>query len=119
LNMLEQQIRQVQQQLQAVGSGINELEVLNEGLNEIPGSEGKEILAQIGRGIFIKAKVLSEELIVDIGKKNFVRKSAPETKKLIEEQIGKLRDVEKELEENLENLNRDFSGIISEYQKTN
>ena len=74
LSMFEQQIQQIQQQLQAVEQGVAELTSLNLGLEEIVGSEGKEIMAPIGRGIFVKAKLLSEELIVDVGGKNFVKK---------------------------------------------
>ena len=49
LSMFEQQIQQLQQQLQAVEQGINEMDGLNNGLNELIGSVDKEILASIGR----------------------------------------------------------------------
>ncbi|MEJ2267588.1 MAG: hypothetical protein P8X70_00745, partial [Nanoarchaeota archaeon] len=65
--MFEQQIKQLQQQIQAVEQGVGELSSLDIGLDELKGSEGKEIMAPIGRGIYIKAKLLSEELTVDIG----------------------------------------------------
>lgn len=109
LSMYEQQIQQLQQQLQAIEQAIVEMNSLNLGLDELVGSEGKEILAQIGRGIFAKTKLLSEELTVDIGGKNFVKKSIPDTKKIIEEQIRKLEDVKKELEDNLEKINEELT----------
>ena len=79
LSVFEQQLQQLQQQLQAVEQGIAELGSLNLGLDELIGSKGKEIFAPIGKGIFTKSKLLSEDLIVDIGGKNFVKKSIPET----------------------------------------
>ena len=109
LSMHEQQIQQLQQQLQAIEQAIVEMDSLNLGLDELVGSKDKEILAQIGRGIFAKTKLLSEELIVDIGGKNFVKKSIPDTKKIIEEQIKKLEDVKKELENNLEKINEELT----------
>jgi len=109
LSAYEQQIQQLQQQLQAIEQAIVEMDSLNLGLDELVGSEGKEILAQIGRGIFAKTKLFSEELIVDIGGKNFVKKSIPDTKKIIEEQIEKLEDVKKELEDNLEKINEELT----------
>ena len=117
LSMLEQQLQQLQQQLQAVDRGITELESLNLGLDEIRGSKDKEIFAQVGRGIYVKAKIISEDLTVNIGDNNFVSKNVPETKELIVEQIKKLKDVEAELEKNIETTNNEFKVVVQEYQK--
>ena len=117
LSMFEQQIQQLQQQLQAVEQGLVELRSLNFGLDDVKKSENKEIFAQIGRGIFIKAKVLSENLIVNVGGKNFVQKSIPQTKELIEEQIKKLEEIKKELENNLEEISKELDKTMLEAQK--
>jgi len=118
LSMFEQQLQQLQQQLQAVSRGIVDLESLHLGLDEISGSIDKEIFAQIGKGIYVKAKIISEELNVNIGDNNFVNKSIPETKELIMEQIKRLRDVEVELERNIEITNNEFLEMIEEYRKS-
>jgi prefoldin alpha subunit len=117
LGMLEQQLQQLQQQMQAVERGMTELQSLDLGLDEITGSKDKEILAQIGKGIFIKAKVLSEDLTVNVGDNNFVKKDVAETKVLIQEQIKKLREVEIQLEQNIEATNNEFLSIAKEYQE--
>lgn len=114
LSMFEQQIRQLQEQIQAVKLGIIELHSLSLGLEELNGKEGKEILAPIGRGIFAKAKLLSEELIVDIGGKNFIKKNVSETQKLINEQIKKLEYVKRDLEKNLEIVSKEIEKTINE-----
>lgn len=108
LQMFEQQAQQIQQQLQAIEQAIVEMNSLNLGLDELMGSEGKEIMAPIGRGIFVKTKLLSEELTVDVGGRNFVKKNIPDAKKLIETQIVKLEEVKKELEDNLEDLGKEL-----------
>ena len=117
LSMFEQQIQQLQQQLQAVEQGIVEISSLNIGLDELKGSKGKEILAPIGRGIFAKTKLLSEELTVDVGGGNFVKKSIPETKKIIEKQINKLEDVKKDLNSNLEKVSEELQITMFNAQK--
>ena len=114
LGMFEQQIQQLQQQVQAVEQGIVEMNSLNFGLDELVGKEGKEILAPIGRGIFVKSKLISEELTVDVGGRNFVKKTIPETKKIIEEQIKKLEDVKKDLNDNLEKLGGELMKVMQE-----
>lgn len=114
LSVFEQQIQQLQQQLQAIEQGIIEMNSLNIGLDELVGKKGKEILAPIGRGIFAKTKLLSEELTVDIGGKNFVKKTIPETKKVIGGQIKKLEDIKKEFENSLEKLGEELTKVMGE-----
>jgi len=115
--MYEQQIQQLQQQLEAVEQAIVEMSSLVLGLDELIGSKDKEILAPIGRGIFVKTKLVSEDLTVDVGGKNFVKKSIPETKKLIQTQVEKLEEVKKELEGNLEEINNELTMTFMESQK--
>jgi len=117
LSMYEQQIQQLQQQLQAIEQAIVEMNSLVLGLDELIGSKDKEILAPIGRGIFVKTKLISEDLTVDVGGKNFVKKSIPETKKLIQNQVEKLEEVKKELEGNLEEINNELTVTFMDAQK--
>jgi prefoldin alpha subunit len=117
LSMFEQQIQQLQQQLQAVEESVIDLNTLNFGLDELKGSKDKEIMAPLGRGIFVKTKLLSEDLTVDVGRRNFVKKTIPETKEIIEEQIKKLGKVKKELDERIEEINLELTKTIIEAQK--
>jgi len=116
LKMYEQQITQLQQQLEAIEQAIVEMNSLVLGLNELTGSKEKEILAPIGRGIFVKTKLASEELTVDVGEKTFIKKSIPETKKLVNDQIKKLEEIKKELNENLEEINAELTTTFMEAQ---
>jgi prefoldin alpha subunit len=116
-SMFEKQIRELQQQIGAIERGIVELNSLNFGLDELINSVGKEIFAPVGKGIFVKAKLASEELNVDIGNGNFVKKSIPETKELIGEQIKKLEEIRKELENSLEQLGEELTKLMKEIQE--
>ena len=69
-------------------------------------------MAPLGKGIFIKAKIISDKLIVDIGNKNLVKKNIKETQKLIKEQIEKLEEAKKDLDENLEATSKEAEKII-------
>src|SRR3989344_3428888 len=114
LSMFEQQIRQLQEQINAVENGILELESLNFGLDELKNSEGKEIMSPVGRGIFVKSKIISEKLTVDVGGKNFVKKSVPETQEMIREQVVKLKSVKQELEIGLEEIGKEVQKVVGE-----
>jgi len=117
--MFEQQIRMIQEQLQAVEQAILELGSLNLSLDELIGKKDSEILAPVGRGIYASAKLLSEEFLVDIGNKNFVKKSIPETKKILQEQIKKLEKVREELNGELNKINIELTNVFMESQKKN
>jgi prefoldin alpha subunit len=114
LSMYEQQIQQIQQQLEIVEKTIIDITALNSELEELKGKTGEEIMAPIGRGIFAKAKLSSEELLVGVGDGNLVKKSIPETKKIIEKQISKLNEVKAELSDNLEKIGKEIEGLIKE-----
>ncbi len=113
----EQQIRQIQEQLQAIEQAILDMNQINLGLDEIPKNKDSEILAPIGRGIFVSAKVVSEELTVDVGEGTYVKKSIPETKEIILEQIEKLNLMKDDLEMELEKINEEITLIMQESQE--
>ncbi|MEK6917441.1 MAG: prefoldin subunit alpha [Nanoarchaeota archaeon] len=116
LSYFEQQIKLLQNQLEAVEQALFELSNLSDGLNEMKNGKDREILASVGRGIFAKAKLLSDELIVDVGGKNFVKKSIPDTQNIIEAQSEKLEMIRKELEDNLEKVNEEVTKTFEEAQ---
>jgi len=116
-SMFEKQIGELQQQIEAVERAIVDLSSLNFGLDDLVGSKGKEIFAPFGKGIFVKAKLVSEELNVDVGNGNLVKKSIPETKELLSEQIKKLQQVKEELETNLNELGEEVTGMMNNLQE--
>ena len=117
LAMYEQQMKQLQEQFQAIDQAIADTSSLNNGLNELKEGKDKEIFALIGKGIFAKAKITSNDLMVDIGARNFIKKNVGETQNIIKGQIQKLEQVKKELESKLEELNHEAVKIITEAQK--
>ena len=115
--MFEQQIQQTQQQLQAVEQALAELGTIHLGLNEIKGSTDKEIMAPIGKGIFVKAKLVSEELLVEVGDKTFVPKSINSTQDLIKTQTTKLEEVKNQLEGSMQEINSELTKTMMEAQQ--
>jgi len=110
-------MQQLQQQLQAVEQGKAELQKLQLGLDDLKGKKEKEIMANFGRGIYVKAKLLSEDLTVNIGSGNHVTKSIDETKELLGKQIGKLDNIKEELSATLEKTGEELTNLMQEAQK--
>ncbi len=113
----EREIMQIQDQMNAIEKAIVDLQKLGIGLDELVGKTGEEVLAPVGKGIYLKSKILSEELTVDIGSGNFVKKTIPETKKMIEEQVKKLGAMNFELEEELKKIDKEITTTMTEQQK--
>ena len=116
LSMYEQQIQQTQQQLQAIEQGILDMENLNIGLNELKGAKEKEIFAPIGKGMFAKAKLTSEDLIIDIGNKSFITKTIPESQNIIRNQVKKLKNIKDELNQSLTKINKELTKTFLGFQ---
>jgi prefoldin alpha subunit len=118
-SMFEQQIRQIQQQLEIIERNMIEINFLSLGLEEFKGAEGKEVLSQIGKNIFARTKLVSDELLVDIGGGNFVKKNITDTQKLIGEQTKKLGRIREELNSSLEKINEELTKTVMEAQGRN
>ena len=114
--MMERQIMGIRQQLQAVEQALFDISALHVGLDEI--KKDKIVLASLGKGIFVKAKIISEDLTVDIGNKNYVKKTLKDTKELIEEQIAKLEEVKGDLNHELDHINKDLTETMLNHQKS-
>lgn len=112
----EKKILEIQEQLRSVEQALSDMSTISSGLEDLKGKKDKEIMAQIGSGIYVKAKLLSEEVIVDIGGRNFVEKTIDETKGMIKEQNDKMKEVKQDLEGELENINQEITKTMQEHQ---
>ena len=94
LQMIQQQASQLEQKLQVFDEQIQEMQAIKaslEGLDKNKDNKGeKEILANLGKGIFIKTEVKDDNLFVNVGKETLVKKSIGETIKVLEDQVGHL-----------------------------
>jgi len=117
LSMYEQQIKQIQENMEMVEQNIIELSTLNLGLDDLKGKKDSEILSPVGRGIFVKSKLIDENLIVDVGSKKFVTKSIDEAKDVIKNQLKKLEEIRDSLNFSLEKINEEIGQFLSGVEK--
>jgi prefoldin alpha subunit len=110
--MLEQEANQLNQQLQMIDGNLKEIIEIKNGLDEIEKKDTKEILANIGKKIFIPVEIKEKSLIIEVGNKKFVKKSIPETKVLIVEQIEKLNSAKSEITQRLDVLQEEATRLM-------
>jgi len=120
LNMIEQRIQRVQEQLMIIEQQRAEIEALNNSLDKIKGKKDREILAHIGKGIFLKSKIMNnDELIIDVGSKVFIKKSIEGGKQIVEKQVEEMVNVRGVLLAELSRARNEAEGIILEIEEKN
>jgi len=106
------------QQLQMIEQSVVEMQDLELSLVDLEKDESKDILANLGKGIYIPVEIKDKKLIVEVGKKNFVKKTIPETKDLITEQLTKLVAAKSQTLERLESLQKEIQQIMTRIQQS-
>ena len=118
LQILGQEAQELEKQLQTIDQHISDLTNLSNGLSELEKSEEKEIYANIGKGIFIPAEIKGKELIVEVGNKNLVKKTIPETKEIIQNEMEKLINAKSEIMNRVEMLQSEMQKVMGSAQPT-
>tara|TARA_Y100000310_G_scaffold325935_1_gene390176 strand:+ start:2674 stop:3078 length:405 start_codon:yes stop_codon:yes gene_type:complete len=117
IQMFEQEAQQLNQQLQLIEQNVSEMQDLELSLDEIEKKENNEILANLGKGIYIPVEIKDKKLIVEVGNKNFIKKTIPEAKDIIKEQLVKLISAKSQISERLNSLQSEISGMMQNMEK--
>ncbi|MEN9626215.1 MAG: hypothetical protein RL557_543 [archaeon] len=113
---VEQELNALNQQFQLIENNLHELQSLYESLRELEKKESKEMLVNIGKQIFLPVSLRESACIVDVGKNNLVKKSIPETKKIVEEQLKKLQEGKNAVMERIETLDTTMEQLVQEIE---
>lgn len=117
--MLQEEAQRLNSQMQMIEQNISEIGEIKESLDEIGKSEKQEILANLGKKIFLPVEVKEKYLIVDVGNKKFVKKTISETNSLINSQLEKLNIARMQITERLEALQKEAEIIMKGLQNVN
>lgn len=117
MQALEQEADALSQQLQLIEQNLSEIKDLGLGLEEIEKKDNKEILVNIGKRIYLPVEIKDNNLFVEIGKGNFVKKTGSETREIIEKQIKKLIIGREEITARLDELQQEANDMMQIYIK--
>ena len=118
IQMMEQEGNQLNEQMCLIDQNITEMNELNESLEEIDKGDSKDMLANLGKKIFIPVEIKDKNLIVEVGRGNFVKKSISDTKKVIEDQISRLSEGKGQIMSRLEELQGEMIKLIGEFERS-
>ena len=117
LQMLEQKMKQLEAQINAIQKQTNEMQGIIESLEAVEKNGGEEMLLPIGKGIFIKNKPTSKNVLLNIGSGTVIEKDIPGTIKLINDQINKLNEMAVEYQMEMMKSERKIEEMIEGIQK--
>ncbi|OGJ16080.1 prefoldin subunit alpha [Candidatus Pacearchaeota archaeon RBG_13_36_9] len=117
LAALEQEATKYQEQMQMLDQQVNEIQAIQDSLNELDKSKEKTIYANIGKNIFVKTEVTDKNLLVDVGNRTFLKKSIPDTLKIVEEQLSKIAEAKGKIIERLQELQEQMQAIVEQAEK--
>jgi len=109
---------EAERDLKFVNQQIEELTEFKENLDNFDNKgDDKEILASLGKGVYVKSNLADEEkLFVEVGAGIVVRKTKEETKKAIESQLIKFKEANTQLREKLEFFADELNEMITQIQ---
>jgi len=117
IQMMEQETNSLNEQLKMVDQNVAEMNDLTTSLEEIDSNDTKEIMANLGKRIFIPVDIREKKLLVEVGKGNFVKKSVSDTKLIVVEESDKLAEAKNQIMGRLNELQEDMNKMIMEFQK--
>jgi len=117
--VLDQNIKQIQQQAQTLNAQLVELVGATRSLDDIKNvKNGTEILVPISSGVYAKAEIKdTENMLVNVGANINVKKSVDDTKKIIETQVEEMKKLQKQMLGELNRLTTQAGLIENEMNK--
>ena len=110
---IEKRMQELSNNLEFIDSQINELEQFHDSLISLKNWKDKEMLASLGKGVYLKNKLEEKELFVEVGAGIVVKKNISETQKIVEEQIKRIKEARISVLLELENTKKEFDSILS------
>jgi prefoldin alpha subunit len=117
--VLDQNIKQIQQQAQTLNTQLVELVSATQSLEELKNVKpGTEILVPISAGVYAKAEIKdSKNMLVNVGANTNVKKSVSDTKKIIEIQVEEMKKLQKQMLGELNQLTTQAGMIENEMNR--
>lgn len=118
LYQVDMNMRQLQQQVEAVNQQIMELEFVVQNLDDFKNVEmNSEANCMLSPGIFVKAKITdNKNVLLNVGGGTVVEKSVDQAKELLQQQSWELRNLQDELLHNLDQFTEKANKLKEEFQ---
>lgn len=111
IRILEEQIKQLEQEALMLDQKVLELQTLQNNLDEIKKTSQQDILVPLGNGIFINSKIEPvKEVLINIGAKIIAKKEIGRAKEIVDRQKNNILEERKK-------INRESEKILEQIEK--
>ena len=117
LQETHRQSQEIEEKFKVVEQQLDELQKFASSLEDLDKNSNKEILASLGKGVYIKSDIKDEKLFVDVGSGILVRKSIEESRQVVEEQSKKLNEMKIQLVAGNETIAEKMRGLIEKVEE--
>ena len=100
-----------------VEKSLSQIESVYKNIQKIDISEENEMFSELGKGIYVKGQLSKETMLVDVGNKILVPKTAEEIGNIVNDQIKKFDEVKKEIGEHVNQVNKELDTIMQQAHK--
>ena len=116
--LLRQESEEIEKKLNFVNEQIKEMEQFIGKLDVLEKNDEKEFLANIGRGVYVKAdRKENEKLFVEAGAGVVIRKTPKEAKEIVSGQIKRFIEARIHVTAQLEDYAAQFKEMIEQVEK--
>ena len=119
MQMLGQEAEKIDQQIQAIDQQITEMNAVKESITNLESNKNKdrEILANLGKGVFVKAELKGNDFFVNVGKEVLLKKNGKDLIKIFDEQITRLNSGKEEFNLRIAQLQMEMQGFLADMQE--
>lgn len=117
VQMLGQEAERIEQQIQVIEQQVAELSAVKQSVESIRTSDDKrEILANLGKGIFVKADLKDKELFINVGKDVIIKKTPEETIKVIDNETQRMMEGKSAMISRIQEIQENMQQLMQEMQ---
>jgi prefoldin alpha subunit len=112
---LEQLVGETQQNLEFVNSQLAELESFQLSLEHMEKTKEKNLLAPIGKGVYVDSEIKDFNLFVEVGAGIVIKKTIAQTLSVVEDQISKLKEAKFHLSGQMDSYAMRMQEILAKF----
>lgn len=110
--LMGQQLQQIEQQIEIIGSQIQELTSLQENLSELKNYDKRSIHTPMGAGVFLESELKKPEtVLLNVGAGVIVKKDTDSAIKLLEGQVVELKKIQENMQGEYDKLIENFKDL--------
>jgi prefoldin alpha subunit len=113
-SLIERHLQELNNRIDYVSQQISELEEFKNNLKFLKDAKNKEMLASLGKGIYLKSSCQDDNFFVNVGAGVVVKKTPKETAEIITSQIKNLHEAKTSLLASLEVYQRLMGQAVSD-----